>query len=145
MVGHLGDPALAGDGIGGQLFFLWVAVTLGLGAGVQAMVARRVGEGRPELTGRVLNAGVLLACVAGVLLVALGYSLLPLTFGTINNDPAVVDRGVDYLSTRIGWRAFRPSVPIAVLRAEQDTAESEREGRWGSVSISYSTAYIRRD
>lgn len=101
MVGQLGDAALGGVGIGGQLFFLLLAVALGLTAGVQAMVARRVGEERLDLTGKVLNAGILLALVAGSFLVTIGYVLTPLIFGLINNDPLVVDQGLAYLSMRL--------------------------------------------
>ena len=101
MVSRLGDPALGGVGIGGQLFFLLLAVGLGLAAGVQAMVARRVGEERRELTGKVLNAGILLATVVGLILVTVGYSLMPQIFGAINNDPLVIEEGLAYLSTRI--------------------------------------------
>ena len=101
MVGQLGDAALGGVGIGGQLFFLLLSVALGLTAGVQAMVARRVGEERLDLTGKVLNAGILLAVVAGLFLVTLGYWLAPLVFGVINNDPRVIDEGLAYLSTRL--------------------------------------------
>ena len=46
MVGTLGDAALAGVGLGGFANFLFSAFVLGLSAGVQAMAARRVGEGR---------------------------------------------------------------------------------------------------
>ena len=46
MVGTLGDAALAGVGLGGFANFLFFAFILGLSAGVQAMAARRVGEGR---------------------------------------------------------------------------------------------------
>jgi len=101
MVGQLGDAALGGVGIGGQLFFLLLAFALGLTAGVQAMVARRVGEERLDLTGKVLNAGILLALIAGFFLTALGYLLTPLVFGVINDDPLVIDEGVAYLSTRL--------------------------------------------
>lgn len=101
MVGQLGDAALGGVGIGGQLFFLLLAVALGLTAGVQTMVARRVGEGRLDLTGAVLNAGLLLAIATGLFLCALGYLFAPMVFGLINNDPLVVDEGLAYLSTRL--------------------------------------------
>lgn len=101
MVGQLGDPALGGVGIGGQLFFLLLSVALGLTAGVQAMIARRVGEDRLGLTGKVLNAGILLALIAGCILIALGYLLTPLIFRVINDDPIVVEEGLAYLSTRL--------------------------------------------
>ncbi len=101
MVGRLGDAALGGVGIGGQLFFLLLAFALGLTAGVQAMVARRVGEERFDLTGKVLNAGILLAVVVGLFLTAVGYVLTPLVFGLVNDDALVVNDGLDYLSTRL--------------------------------------------
>ena len=46
MVGTLGDAALAGVGIGAFGNFMGQALVMGLGAGVQAVVARRLGEGR---------------------------------------------------------------------------------------------------
>ena len=69
MVGQLGVASLGGVGIGSQLFFLLVAVALGLAAGVQASVARRVGEGHVHRAGFYLNAGVLIAILAGFVLV----------------------------------------------------------------------------
>lgn len=101
MVGQLGDAALGGVGIGGQLFFLLLSVALGLTASVQAMVARRVGEGRVELTGKVLNAGILLAVISGFFLMALGYAVTPFLLGVVNGDLSVTDEGVAYLSTRL--------------------------------------------
>ena len=45
MVGHLGQTSLAGVGIGSYANFIAVALVMGLGASVQAMVARRRGQG----------------------------------------------------------------------------------------------------
>lgn len=101
MVGQLGDAALGGVGIGGQLFFLLLSIALGLTAGVQAMVARRVGEERLGLTGKVLNAGILLGLIVGLFLMALGYLLTPIVFGVINDDPLVIEQGLTYLFTRL--------------------------------------------
>ncbi|MEM1432547.1 MAG: MATE family efflux transporter [Pseudomonadota bacterium] len=101
MVGRLGDAALGGVGIGGQLFFLLLATGLGLTAGVQALVARRVGEGRVKETGKVLNAGILLAVVVAVVLMSLAYPLMSVVFGAINADPLINAAGLDYLATRL--------------------------------------------
>lgn len=106
MVAQLGNPALGGVGIGGQLFFLLLASALGLAAGVQAMVARRVGEERLELTGKVLNAGIMLATFVGLVLIALGYLLVPVIFSVINNDPLVIKNGLTYLATRLPSLVF---------------------------------------
>jgi len=101
MVGQLGESALAGVGLAGQLFFLVLAVLLGISAGVQSMVARRVGEQHLDQTGRVLNAGILLATLVGLVLLMLGYLLLPAVLSLINQDPEVVADGERYLITRL--------------------------------------------
>ena len=130
MVGQLGEPALAGVGIGGQLFFLLLSVALGLAAGVQAMVARRVGQDRLDLTGNVLNAGVLLACAVGLVLIGLGYLLAPITFGVINNDPLVVEQGLAYLSTRMPSLLF-----IGINIAFRSYWIGVSLAKWSMVSI----------
>lgn len=55
MVGRLGDAALAGMGIGNFIFILLLTLPLGIASGVQVLVARRIGEGNPHLTGHDLN------------------------------------------------------------------------------------------
>ncbi len=46
MVGRLGDSALAATGIGSFSNYLAISFIIGLSAGVQALAARRLGEGR---------------------------------------------------------------------------------------------------
>ena len=61
MIGRLGDAALASVGVGTFLFLLIMSLAMGVSAGVQALVARRIGEGNPDLTGHDLNAGILIS------------------------------------------------------------------------------------
>ena len=61
MVGHLGEKSLAGVGIGSYANFMAIALVMGLGAGVQALVARRRGEGRLDEMAAPLNVGLLIA------------------------------------------------------------------------------------
>ncbi len=101
MVGTLGDEALAGVGLGGFANFLFSAFILGLSAGVQAMAARRVGEGRWNETAIPLNGGLLLA-----LLMAVPWSAFLITFAwdffpLLTTDTAVVEQGVPYLRARL--------------------------------------------
>ncbi|UCH28771.1 MAG: MATE family efflux transporter [Myxococcales bacterium] len=101
MVGTLGDAALAGVGLGGFANFLFSAFVLGLSAGVQAMAARRVGEGRWKETAIPLNGGLLLALVIAVpwsaLLIAFAWEYFP----ALTGDAAVVEQGVPYLRARL--------------------------------------------
>jgi putative MATE family efflux protein len=101
MVGTLGDAALAGVGLGGFANFLFSAFVLGLSAGVQAMAARRVGEGRWSEAAVPLNGGLLLAVALAVpwsgLLVTFAWEYFPILTG----DAAVVEQGVPYLQARL--------------------------------------------
>ena len=101
MVGTLGDAALAGVGLGGFANFLFSAFVLGLAAGVQAMAARRVGEGRWRETAVPLNGGLMLALALAVpwsaILIASAWEYFPL----LTSDAAVVEQGVPYLRARL--------------------------------------------
>ena len=101
MVGTLGDAALAGVGLGGFANFLFSALILGLSAGVQAMAARRVGEGRLSETAIPLNGGLLVALVIAVPLSALLITFAPEYFPILTSDAAVVEQGVPYLRARL--------------------------------------------
>ena len=101
MVGTLGDAALAGVGLGGFANFLFSAFVLGLSPGVQAMAARRVGEGRVRETAIPLNGGLLLAFVLAVPWSAMLIASAPQYFPVLTGDAAVVEQGVPYLRARL--------------------------------------------
>lgn len=101
MVGTLGDAALAGVGIASFANFLFSSFILGLSAGVQAMAARRVGEGRSSETAIPLNGGLVLALASAipwsVFLVVFAQEYFPI----LTTDAAVVAEGVPYLRARL--------------------------------------------
>ncbi len=101
MVGTLGDEALAGVGLGGFANFLFSAFVLGLSPGVQAMAARRVGEGRMDETAIPLNGGLLMALVLAVPWSAVLIAMAPQYFPVLTGDEAVVEQGVPYLRARL--------------------------------------------
>lgn len=101
MVGSLGEAVLAAVGLSSFASFMAQAFIMGLSYGVQAMAARRLGEGRQSVMAHPLNGGLLLALGLGVpssvLLVWAAPSLYPL----LNDDPAVMAEGVPYLQARL--------------------------------------------
>ena len=101
LVGGLGAAALAACGLANFLNFMAVAAITGLSTAVQAMAARRVGEGRIGESAIPLNGGLLLSLVVGLPLSLLLIALAPWFFPAMVNDPAVAEQGVPYLQWRL--------------------------------------------
>lgn len=101
MVGRLGDKALAATGIGSFSNYLAISFILGLSAGVQALAARRLGEGRTAETAIPLNGGLLLALLMGIPLCVILVVATPWAFGFLTTDPAVAELGTPYLQIRL--------------------------------------------
>ena len=101
MVGRLGDSALAATGIGSFSNYLAISFIIGLSAGVQALAARRLGEGRKSETAIPLNGGLLLALIIGLPLCIVLILATPFAFTFLTEDPAVRELGTPYLQVRI--------------------------------------------
>ena len=106
LVGGLGAAALAACGIANFLNFMAVAAITGLSTAVQAMAARRVGEGRLAEAAVPLNGGLLLSVAVGVPLSLALIAATPWFFPLLVDDPEVVAAGVPYLQWRLVAVAF---------------------------------------
>ncbi|PAU87466.1 MATE family efflux transporter [Pseudomonas sp. WN033] len=102
MVGSLGKEALAGVGLGSYANFMAIALVMGLGAGVQAMVARRRGQDREAEVAAPLNEGLLIAALLAVPLTLLCWFNAERIIGFLSSDQGVVEIGVDYFH----WRSL---------------------------------------
>ncbi len=101
MVGSLGKHALAAVGLSSFVTFMAQAGIMGLSSGVQAIAARRLGEGREGDMAVPLNGGLLLAVALGVPLTVLLFALAPRLYPYLMDDPQVVAEGVPYLKARL--------------------------------------------
>ncbi|WP_144391965.1 MATE family efflux transporter [Pleionea sediminis] len=106
MVGVLGTAQLAAVGLASFINFVAAAAFIGMSAGVQAMVSRRIGEGRTDEAANPLN-GALLT----IFLIATPVSILLITqaetiFTWLNDDPEVIKYGSDYLQVRLAAIMF---------------------------------------
>ena len=101
MVGVLGPTALAAVGLSSYATFLVVAVVTGLSPAVQAVAARRRGEGRTGETAVPLNGGLILALVIGLPLAVVLSAAAPAIMDILSDDPALVDQAVPYYGARL--------------------------------------------
>src|SRR3972149_1458262 len=82
LVGHLGENALAGVRLAGQIFWFSQAGMVAVAIGSTAVIARNVGAGQPELASRTLRNAFLMAVLWG-----LAVGLLMWFFGRGAGDP----------------------------------------------------------
>jgi len=101
MVGTLGAAALAAVGMASFANFMSQAFITGLATGVQAMAARRLGEGRGHETAVPLNGGLLMAAGLALPWCVLLFWAAPYLFPYLNSDPAVIQEGVPYFRARL--------------------------------------------
>jgi len=101
MVGHLGDVALAATGIGAFTNFMAISFITGISAGVLALAARRLGEGREEETAVPLNGGLILTLLFGIPAGLAFIAATPQVFSLLTDDPGVAAQGIPYLQVRL--------------------------------------------
>ena len=82
---------------------LMIAVCVGTGVGFNALLARRLGEGRPDEANRVVANGYFVYLVCWVVFLVLGVGLAPVFMGLFApGQPQVIDYGIQYLSIVTG-------------------------------------------
>jgi putative MATE family efflux protein len=123
IVGHLGTPQLAGQGIAAVVLQTAVGLCIFLAYGTTASVARRLGAGdEPGALAQGID-GVWLAVLIGALVTVLGVLLTGPLVGAFGAGAAVSSYGETYL--RIAWLGTVPLLVMlattGVLRGLQDT------------------------
>jgi MATE family, multidrug efflux pump len=101
MVAHVSPAAAAAVGLGGMANFVAFSAITGLSTAVQAMAARRFGEGRAEQAAVPLNGGLLLSLAIGLPLSLLLFMCARGIFAHLDHDPEVVELGTAYLRCRL--------------------------------------------
>lgn len=101
MVGRLGAAALGAVGLSNVIVFLSSAAMMGLSPAVQAMAARRKGEGNDQQMAFALNGGFILAILVGIPLTIILIPTLQFGLPHLCADPAVAKAGAPYLFWRI--------------------------------------------
>lgn len=101
-VSRLGAEAVAAVGLTESLLALVYTVAVGLGIGVTAMVARRIGERDPDGAAETTLQAILLGGGISLVVGAAGFSLAPTLLRLMGGDEAVVAAGGGYAAVMLG-------------------------------------------
>jgi MATE family multidrug resistance protein len=107
-LGHYeNDPsALAVAGITGVYYLIFAAIGYGMNNGLQALIARRAGENRPEEIGKLFNQGVLIGIAVAAAGIIITYTITPFIFREIIHEKETQDKAISFLKIRIWGLPF---------------------------------------
>lgn len=107
-LGHYDNDshALAVAGITGVYYLIFAAIGYGLNNGLQALIARRAGENRPEEIGNIFTQGVLIGIIIAAAGIIITYTITPYLFSLILHDPLTHKKAVEFLQIRIWGLPF---------------------------------------
>ncbi|MDE2126419.1 MAG: MATE family efflux transporter [Armatimonadetes bacterium] len=127
-VGHLPNSraALAAAGVGGSLIYLLVVSSMGVSAGVTALVSRSIGAGNRSDAARAAGQAITLAAISGTLIGLACYVLRFHLAGVLLGGPANVEarrQCVQYLAAALpgALPMFVGAAIIAAFRGAGDT------------------------
>ena len=100
LVGHLGQEALAGVGIGGYAMFMMTALVFGLSSSVQSQTAQDLGAGK-KTASRSLGAGLLLGALVGIPLSGIAWWQAPALITLLAPADDVSRIAVEYFRWRV--------------------------------------------
>src|SRR5712691_6560736 len=101
-VAHLGPNAVATVGLTESMLTLVYTAAMGLGIGVTAMVARRIGEQNPAGAAEAAVQGIGLGVIAAAIIATLGVLLAPRLLGIMGASREVIALGQNYTRVMLG-------------------------------------------
>lgn len=101
-VAKLGPDAVATVGLTESMLTIVYALSMGLGIGATAMVARRIGEGDREGAARAAAQALILGIVVAVVLGLAGVVLAPRLLALMGAAPGVIEQGTNFTRVMLG-------------------------------------------
>ncbi len=105
-LGHYSKEALAIAGLTGVYYLIFSAIGYGLNNGLQALIARRAGENRPEEIGKLFSQAVFMGLSASLLGILLTFTATPHLFGFFIKEPGRLQQAVSFCQIRIWGLPF---------------------------------------
>jgi putative MATE family efflux protein len=104
-VSRLGPDAIATVGLTESMLTLVYTAAMGLSIGVAAVVARRIGEKRPDDAAEAAVQGIALGLVVAAAVAVLGVTLAPRLLALMGASPGVIAMGTGYTRMMLGGSA----------------------------------------
>jgi multidrug resistance protein, MATE family len=105
-LGHLNEEALAVAGITGVYYLIFAVVGNGLNNGLQALIARRAGEGRIEDIGKLFMQALLISMGLAIIGIGLTYFVTPHLMGLALHSERMRAEAMGFLRIRIWGLPF---------------------------------------
>lgn len=105
-LGWLGKSELGAAGVTGVYYLIFGAIGYGLNNGLQALIARRAGENRPEEIGKLFSQGIRVAMGIALIGILLTWFLAPWIFENVLRHPEDKERIISFLKIRIWGLPF---------------------------------------
>lgn len=105
-LGRLGENELASAGITGVYYLIFAVIGNGLNNGLQALIARRAGQGLHKEIGRLFFHGVWVALAIAAVGIFITYTLAPVVLRSLIHNTAIADQVIDFLFIRIWGLPF---------------------------------------
>lgn len=105
-LGHYSKQALAVAGVTGVYYLIFSAIGYGLNNGLQALIARRAGENRPEEIGKLFSQAVFIGISISLLGILITYTVTPHLFGYFIKDPERLQQAISFCRIRIWGLPF---------------------------------------
>jgi len=126
--GHLGPNAVATISLTESMLTLVYTAAMGLSFGVTAMVARRIGEKKPQEAAEAAVQGTAIGVIAAIIIGVAGVLLAPTLLGVMGASPEVIASGHRYTRIMLGGNVVILMIFLinAIFRGAGDAAIAMR-------------------
>ena len=94
----ISESALAAIGQIFPIYFVIIALGVGLSIGTTSLIANSIGENNIEYSGKIFSQSFLLSIIVSLIISIMGIYFSPNIISTINNDPETLKLSIKYIN-----------------------------------------------
>jgi putative MATE family efflux protein len=94
----ISDSALAAIGQIFPIYFVIIALGVGLSIGTTSLIANSIGENNLENSGKVFSQSFILSIIASIIITVMGIYFSPSIISSINNDQETLELSIKYIN-----------------------------------------------